>query len=50
MDETSHLSVAQLRRLLEARCTNRPKLVRQKNTFGKVAAIVQDLKLKVGAE
>lgn len=43
MEETSTPNVTKLREMLESQFSDRPKLVRLKNTFGKVAAIVQEL-------
>lgn len=36
-------NVAKIKEALEGQCATRPKFVRQKNTFGKVAAIVQEI-------
>lgn len=44
MDELSATpSVTKMREMMEKRCADRPKFVRLKNTFGKVATIVQEL-------
>lgn len=40
-------NVTKIRQLLEEQSTNRQKFVRQKNTFGKVAAIVQEINSSV---
>lgn len=42
MDEMATVSVSKIKEFLERRQSNRPKFVRQKNAFGKVASIVQE--------
>lgn len=43
MGDMPSVSVSKIKELLERRQSNRPKFVRQKNAFGKVAYIVQEL-------